>query len=342
MGLNGRSKRHLLPIQGTEIMKSKINRRHFVRLSAVAAAAVPAAFTVKGQTTPPQSARRAAPDSEELTHYQIGPHIWLRWNNEPLTSYRAHPTQKYPYFFPVMGPVSGLSLTSESSLPWPHHRSLFFGCDQVNGGNYWQDTLERGQVISKGPKVAEATKRSAVIVDECEWKQPGKPVQMTDERKFTLTLPNPRLRILDVEIKWSAVVDVTIQKTNHALFAIRVANDLSPWGGGRLVSSEGLEGEPQTLGKPARWCAFYGKRTQARGEPVEGIALMDHPQSPWAPCPWFTRDYGNISPMPFNWLKEPWRLPAGKSVQIRHRVVMFAGDPQEAGIEKLYQDWIGG
>jgi hypothetical protein len=323
-------------------MKAPLTRRRFVRLSALATAVAPVAFSVKGQSAPAPTQRQTAPNSEELTHYQIGPHIWLRWHNEPLMSYRAHPTQKYPYFFPVMGPVSGLSLTSESSLPWPHHRSLFLGCDALNGGNYWQDALERGQVISRGPKVSAATKKSVVIEDACDWKQPEQPVQMTDERKFTLTMASPRIRILDVEIKWNAVVDVTIRKTNHALFAIRVANDLSPWGGGRLVSSEGQEGEAQTFGKPARWCAFFGKRTQAKGEPVEGIALMDHPQSPWAPCPWFTRDYGNISPMPFNWIKEPWQLPAGRSVLIRHRVVMFAGDPQEAGLDKLYQEWIGG
>jgi len=77
-----------------------------------------------------------------------------------------------------------------------------------------------------------------------------------------------------------------------------------------------------------------------KGEPVEGIALMDHPDSPWAPCPWFTRDYGNISPMPFNWIEEPWRLPAGRSVRVRHRVVMFAGTPAEAGLDRLYDEWI--
>lgn len=307
-----------------------------MHVSAGAAAAVP----VAGLATSQADQRRIVPDSEELTHYQIGPQIWLRWHNEPLLNYRAHPTQKYPYFFPVAGPVSGLSLTSESSLPWPHHRSLFFGCDFVNGGNYWQDALERGQILSRGPRVAEATKRSAVILDECDWRQPGQPVQMTDTRRFTLSVPSDRLRILDVDITWTAAVDVTIEKTNHALFAVRTAPDISPWGGGRLVSSEGREGEAQTFGQPARWCAFFGRRTHARGEPVEGIALMDHPESPWAPCPWFTRDYGNFSPMPFNWLEEPWRLPAGRSVRVRHRVVMFAGTPADAGLNRLYEEWI--
>ena len=28
-------------------------------------------------------------------------------------------------------------LTTESSLPWPHHQSLFFRSYKVNCGNYW-------------------------------------------------------------------------------------------------------------------------------------------------------------------------------------------------------------
>ena len=320
-------------------MHGHVDRRLFMRLAASAAAASPTALGAATQDSTSQ--RRVEPGSEELTHYQLGPHIWLRWHNEPLLGYRAHPTQKYPYFFPVGGPISGLSLTSESSLPWPHHRSLFFGCDFVNGGNYWQDALERGQIVSRGPSVVEPTKTSAVIVDACDWRQPGQPVQMTDERRFTLSVPSPRLRILDVDITWRAAVDVAIQKTNHALFAIRAAHDLTPWGGGRLLTSDGQEGEKQTFGKPARWCAFYGKRTKASGEPVEGIALMDHPASPWPKCPWFTRDYGFMSPMPFNWIEQPWRLAAGQSVRIRHRIVAFAGDPQEAGLDRLHREWAG-
>jgi hypothetical protein len=321
-------------------MPSAFDRRLFLRLTAGVAAAAPTA-ALAAATQAPQSARRVEPGSEELTHYQIGPHIWLRWHNEPLLGYRAHPTQKYPYVYPLAGPVSGLPLTSESSLPWPHHRSLFFGCDFVNGGNYWQDTLERGQIVSRGPRVEASTKTSAVIVDACDWRQPGQPVQMTDERRLTLTMPDPRRRILDADITWRAEVDVTIQKTNHALFAIRAAHELTPWGGGRLLTSEGHEGEQQTFGKPARWCAFFGRRAQARGEPIEGVALMDHPDNPWPKCPWFTRDYGFMSPMAFNWLEQPWRLAAGQSVRLRHRVVAFAGDPQEAGLDQLHREWAG-
>ncbi|MHC1767788.1 MAG: DUF6807 family protein [Verrucomicrobiia bacterium] len=313
-----------------------MKRRQFLRLS-MAVGAAPALLFSRSQLALAQ--KHPPPEGEQLTHYQLGPQIWLRWDNAPLTCYRAQPKQKYPYLYPLSGPVSGLSLTSETALPWPHHRSLFFACDRVNGGNYWQEDLERGQIISSGPRVVESAKTSAVIVDQCEWAVPGQPVQMKDRRKFTVAVPSPRLRLIDAEIEWIAEADVTVQKTNHALYSIRAATDISPWGGGTLVSSEGRTGEKNTFGKPARWCAFYGKRAPEKSGPVEGIALMDHPSNPWSPCPWFTRDYGFISPMPFQWIEEPWKLAAGKTARLKYRVVLFAGEPQEAGIENLYRSW---
>ncbi len=188
-------------------MNTSLNRRRFLGLSLTAAAGSSVGLLTsrsgRAQQQPP-------PGAEELTHYQLGPQIWLRWNNAPFTSYRAHPTQKYPYFYPLIGPVSGLSTTSETALPWPHHRSLYFSCDRLNGGNYWQEGLERGQIISTGPRVTASTKRSVTLVDECEWAVPGQPVQMTDRRQFTLALPHPRLRLIDAEIEWKAVHDVTV------------------------------------------------------------------------------------------------------------------------------------
>lgn len=278
-------------------------------------------------------------EAERLTAYQVGPQIWLRWNNRLLTSYRAHPTQKYPYFFPMTGLGSGLSLTTETGLPYPHHRSLLFACDHVNDGNYWQADVKEGQIISTDLKLGKCTPESAEILDHCEWRKPDQPVVMSDQRRFIITVVSPRLWTLDAEITWTAVEDVTVRKTNHALFSVRAAADLCPAYGGTLVSSEGQTGAQATFGKPARWCAYFGKRDGVGQQPVEGIALLDHPKNPWSPCPWFTRDYGFISPSPFNFIEEPWLLPKGQSVALRYRVLMFVGDPQEAEVEKLYREW---
>jgi hypothetical protein len=320
----------------TNPMTRRIARRHFLA-SSLAAGAASSLAGLAGRAATAAIAPQAGAD--KLTAYQFGPQIWIRWADDPLVSYRAHPTQKYPYFYPLSGPVSGLSLTSESGSSYPHHRSLLFACDHVNGGNYWQGELDAGQVVSQGPKLGAHTAESAEILDECQWHKPQEPAVMRDQRRFTITVAGPRLRMIDAHITWTAVAQVTVSKTNHSLFALRAALDITPWGGGTLVNSHGQEGEKATFGQQAAWCAFYGKRKANPGV-VEGIALLDHPQNPWSPCPWFTRDYGFISPTPMQFLEKPWELEAGQSVSLRYRVLLFGGDPKEAQIEQIYRDWI--
>jgi hypothetical protein len=307
-------------------------RRSFLVRSLSAAAGVGVIGRVAVAQIKPQ------PGADKLTAYQFGPQVWVRWGDNPLTSYRAHPTQKYPYFYPLSGPVSGLSLTTESGSSYPHHRSLLFACDRVNGGNYWQGDVAAGQIVSKGPKLGTCTPTSAEILDECEWHKPGEPVVMRDRRLFKITVAGPRLRTIDAQITWTAVGNVTVLKTNHSLFALRAARDITPWGGGTLENANGQQGEKATFGQQAAWCAYYGKREGCPGV-VEGIALMDHPKNPWTPCRWFTRDYGFISPTPMNFVDKTWELPAGKSVSLRYRVVLFAGDAKEAQVEGLYRAW---
>lgn len=314
-----------------------MDRRNFLAGTIGAGTILPTAVeaAANGTQTAP-----TAPEGAGLTYYQLGPQIWVRWNNELLTCYRAHPSQKYPYFYPTTGPVSGRSLTSESSLPYPHHRSLFFGCDRVNGANYWQEGYDVGQIFSSGPKVGKCTGESLEILDRCEWKHPSNPVDMRDERTITIQVKGTALRIIDVHIRWTAVRNVVIEKTNHSLFSLRAASDVVPTGGGQLVNSGGKSGEKETAGMKAAWCSFYGRRAGISGSEVEGITLMDHPRNPWAPTPWFTRDYGFMSPTPFNYLTEPWKLPAGDSVELRYRLVLHAGDPKKAGIPDIYASWI--
>ena len=72
---------------------------------------------------------------------------------------------------------------------------------------------------------------------------------------------------------------------------------------------------------------------------TEGIAIFDHPQNPWAPTPWFTRDYGFASPTPLNFIEKPWTVPAGDRATFRYAVVLHAGDPAAANLAGLYKAW---
>jgi len=218
--------------------------------------------------------------------------VQVRWDNMPLTAYRAIPSQKYPYFYPLNGLASGTSLTAESALPYPHHRGLWLGCEPLNGGDYWADNgLESGQVKSEGLNLGRTTERSAEILDRCRWIRNGAPSRLSDERKFTIAILNDRVWVVDAEIKLTANEDVEIKKAKHSFFAIRAASDISCTYGGVLANSEGGEGAEGTYGKEARWCGYHGKRA-GRPDVVEGIAVMTHPDNPWKP----TLVYARVRP----------------------------------------------
>ena len=268
----------------------------------------------------------------------IGNRIDVTVGNLFFTSYRFEDDEKYPFFFPVNSPVSGASVTSMRNGIYPHHSSLFFGCDRVNGGNYWQEGLERGRIVSIGARILETGGDKVVIEDECIWKRPDADAPVKDKRLITITSPAEDIFQLDFDIEMEMLMDVTIPVTNHSLFSVRMAEDLSVKQGGAMVNSEGQSGEKATFGQRAAWMDFYGKR-QATG--YEGIAIMQHPSNKWFPSPWFTRDYGFMSPTPMYWPEngEATVLKKGEKVKLRYRVIVHGGTVDEAGISKLYEKY---
>lgn len=255
-----------------------------------------------------------------------------------FTAYAYSDSQKYPFFWPVNGPVSGKSVTTESTEPYPHHRSLFFGCDKVNGGNYWQEGNDRGQILSQGPKIESASGDRVVITDYCLWRQPGEDAVMADRRKITVSAPSDTLRLIDFEITLEPLTDITIEKTNHSLFSARMTPALSVEAGGTLVNAQGDPGEAGTFGVASPWCDYSGTRKGV----TEGLAIFQHPENRWYPAKWFTRDYGFFSPTPMYWPEgDAIRLAKGEVLRLRYRVVVHAGDAAEAEIGALFTAYAG-
>ena len=265
---------------------------------------------------------------------RIGNRIDVTVGNQFFTSYRFEEDEKYPFFFPVNGPVSGGSVTSMRNGTYPHQSSLFFGCDLLNGGNYWQEGLERGRIVSLGARVEQTGGDKAVITDECIWKRPDAEAPVKDRRTITISSPSDGLYVLDFDIEMEMLMDVTIMKTNHSLFSARIAEDLTVRQGGKMVNSAGDSGEKETFGTPSPWMDCYGQRKMG----VEGIAILQHPSSRWYPSRWFTRDYGFMSPTPMYWPEndESIKLPKGEKVLLRYRVLVHAGTTSKAGIATLF------
>ncbi len=142
---------------------------------------------------------------------------------------------------------------------------------------------------------------------------------------------------IDAEIIMEMMMDVHILKTNHSLFSARMAADLAVTNGGTMINAEGARSEKETFGKASAWIDYYGQR----GASVEGLAIMQHPSNPWYPSPWFTRDYGFMSPTPMYWpvKGEETFMKVGTKLQLRYRVLVHAGSHLDAKIAEEFEKY---
>ena len=267
--------------------------------------------------------------------------VWIRWKNAILTCYRAEAFQKYPYFYPLRALKSGLSLTTETQQPWPHHRSVFFGLDRVNGANFWQNNPDKDRIVSKKLSLGECTEKSAEIFNECHWIPFEKEPVLADKRRMVVTIIDEETYTLDCYFELTALTEVVCQKTNHGFFGVRLEHDLSVDGGGVLLNSEGIQKQENTLNKYARWVTSYGQRSGRSDGLVEGLAIMSPPykRMPFAESIWFTRDYGNFSPMPFDALSENLVMPKGDVIRLAYRIVAFTGTPSNSFLNAQWDEF---
>lgn len=270
---------------------------------------------------------------DKVTAEKLGDKIEIRINGNLLTNYILSEHEKYPFFFPVNGP-SNASVTSMRNANYPHHSSLFFGCDRVNGGNYWQEGLDRGQIVPIRADVLESGGDKVIIENENIWKRPSAMAPIKDIRTITITAPSSDMYQIDFKIIMEMLLDVTIEKTNHSLLSVRMDPDLAVINGGAMVNAEGESGEKGTFGKASAWMDYHGSRMGL----TEGIAILQHPSNMWYPAPWFTRDYGFFSPTPMYWPEngENTLLQKGQTLELRYRILIHTGDHTEAGIEEQF------
>ena len=269
----------------------------------------------------------------KVTAEKLGDKIEIRINGNLLTNYILSEHEKYPFFFPVNGP-SNASVTSMKNANYPHHSSLFFGCDRVNGGNYWQEGLDRGQIVPLRADILESGGDKVIIENENIWKRPSAMSPIKDIRTITITAPSSDMYQIDFNIIMEMLLDVTIEKTNHSLLSVRIDPDLAVINGGTMVNAEGETGEKGTFGLASSWMDYHGSRMGK----TEGIAILQHPSNKWYPAPWFTRDYGFFSPTPMYWPEngENTILQKGQTIELHYWILIHTGDHKEAGIEEQF------
>jgi hypothetical protein len=208
----------------------------------------------------------------------------------------------------------------------------------VNGGNYWQEGIDRGQIISRGPVILKDGPASIHIKDSCDWKQPNEESIIRDSRDIIITAPSDSLRFVDISITLFALTNIHIEKSNHSLLSVRMKKSLSVSKGGALVNSSGQEGEEGTAGQEALWCDYTGEHFGI----LEGITILNSPYNIWNPVKWFTRDYGFFSPTNMNFLPDGLRINKNDSLNFAYRIVVHTGKLDLDKINRLYMNWTEG
>ena len=279
-------------------------------------------------------------------------------DGKPFTSYIFSGYAK-PILYPVIGP-DGVPMTRSFPVEkgvegeandHPHHESLWFTHDEVNGVDFWahkpDDEGRTPRIVQKSMPVCE----DGVILTDNAWTAPDGQVVLTDTRRYVFA-GDADQRTIDIQVVLHASEgDVHFGDTKEGTMAIRVRTPLqlkdssgSTGAAGHIRTSEGLA-DSEAWGKRARWVDYFG---EVEGAAV-GVAIFDHPENLRHPARWHARDYGLFTANPFGVKhftgndSEPggYTLPAGEDLTLRYRFVFHRGDVDVGVLDSQWKAWAG-
>ncbi len=311
--------------------------------------------------------------------FQTNDVLRVELNGRLFTEYHYQNVPR-PFCYPIVG-AAGTAMTRHypmakvpgEATDHPHHRSLWFAHAPVNGHDLWTERPSAGRIVHRGFADISSGVTTGLIKTFNDWVTADGTVLCSDEQtlRFYPCTDNSTI-VLDFEITLKASHgDVTFGDSKEGSFAIRVAESMrvlpplkrgepAQPGDGHIVLSTGIRDngvsaaaaknnkrEAVTWGKRAAWCDYYG--------PVDGkilgFAILDHPDNPRHPTWWHVRDYGLFAANPFgqhdfegtsNKHAGDLKIPAGKSVTFRYRVVVHEGDEKTGRIAEHYNEYVTG
>jgi hypothetical protein len=294
----------------------------------------------------------------EVTAERSKQGVVIKIDGKPFTEYHTKAGHS-PSLWPVIGPTGKpvtrsypfTAASKDGTKDHPHHQSIWFAHDKVNGLNFWEAN-KNDEKDDSGTHIAHrefvdvsSAGATARIVTRNDWMDGDK--HICEDRRTIIFGQGPAdNRWIDFTITIKATDgDVTFGDTKEGTFAVRVADsmrvDAKP--GGHIVNSDGKE-NAAAWGLPARWVDYTGP---VEGE-IAGIAIMSHPKS-FRPLPrWHVRTYGLFAANPFGQAAFPnqaaakqgeYTLKKGDSITLRYRVLLHRGKTDPAAIEQVFRQF---
>ncbi len=237
---------------------------------------------------------------------------------------------------------------------------MWFNYGDVNGHDFWNNSnaIEGdhkgpfGTIVHKEIKTAKGGKDRGELTVTADWLDKDGKTMLTETTTYYFSgTGNQRIIDRSTTLK-AAGQDVLFKDNKEGVIAIRVRRELehpsnkpevftdasgkatnvpamnNEGVSGHYRSSEGVEGE-DVWGKRAKWMNLTGKV----GNENISVAMLDHPQNVGYPTYWHSRGYGLYAANPLGWKvmsngKEElnYKLPAGKSVTFRYRVIVTSSE----------------
>ena len=241
----------------------------------------------------------------------------------------------------------------------PHHVGMWFNYGDVNGLDFWNNSTDisaekkdrYGVIRHRKVNKIESGNDKAILDVTMDWQKPDGSNLLREDTRFVFS-GSGNMRSIERITKLTALKeDVSFKDNKEGVLGIRLARELehpsnkpevftdasgkattvarlnNEGVSGKYRSSEGKEGD-DVWGTRGQWVNLNGV-VDAR--PVS-LVILDHPGNVGYPTYWHARGYGLFSANPlgqkeFSKGKEvlDYKLPAGKSVTFRHKVLIHSG-----------------
>ena len=303
--------------------------------------------------------------AEAVSFTREGYTIEVSIGGKSFTSYHFEPDTSKAYLQPLRS-AHGLVVTRGfpvgEAVPVehehdrgfePHQRPMYFGHGDTGGYDFWTEEIFakyygsdfKGRwgrmVLRKVEKMRNGSNSGTIRATFDLLGSDHKPFA-EESQEYTFS-GDKDSRVIDCQYVIRANHrPVKMGDTKEGTFAIRVAPELTaPIG--RMVNSEGAEGEPEIWGKRANWVDYDGV---IDGQ-TAGIAIFDSPKSFRHPTYWHARGYGLFAANPFGikqFRHDPmqdggYTIPAGKSIRFRYRVLIHDGNYKDARVAEKYRQY---
>jgi len=292
------------------------------------------------------------PDFKPVPHVQAVPlphHVTsFQLDGRELTALHFDPLDMRPFWYPLLG-SKDISLTRmghpHDPLTHSHHNSVWISHNSVNGLDFWGDQAKnQGRIIPvevyrEGYEDGDSSASMRMVN---HWVNAAdQTIQLREIRRTEIRPINGAqswFMIIDLELAPQKGKTATFGATGFGLVAVRMAKSIGVHdGGGRILNSEGQINEEQVFRKPARWCDYSGRISNAV-DGLAGITLMNHPMNPHNPTAFHVRNDGWMGCCLS--LDTPVEVTKSQKLRVRYALWVHDGIPKQNEIEHQWQTFV--